>query len=239
MLLHYQEHLKELRNRVMYSLLFFLLFFLLGYCIRDIIILILISPITNNLSKLIFSKIITFNIFETFFISIKSAVLFSLFCSLPIFYYHIFSFLQPAIKKKWHKTFLFLTFTSATLLYLSIFIVYFIIVPNILFFMNYFQLLNMQITNFISLESYLRLLTTCTFAFSIIFQLPICCVCIVLCKIIKITTLYQIRKHMIISSFIVAGIIAPPDILSHIILACFMIVLYEITLFAIKQFIMK
>ena len=112
--------------------------------------------------------------------------------------------------------------------------VYELVLP--LAFMFFLSFQNFNPTNSLPIEleakigEYLDLVMQLIFAFGIAFQLPILLICLVKFGILSVDNLRKKRKYWIVIIFSVAAVITPPDVLSQILLALPMILLYEIAI---------
>lgn len=86
------------------------------------------------------------------------------------------------------------------------------------------------ITTHFKIGEYLTFVLIMTIAFGLAFQVPLVVVFLVGVGIVSATTLASYRKVAILGIVIIAGMIAPPDLMSHILLSGPMIVLFEIGL---------
>lgn len=232
MLKNYFLHLKELRKRSVKIIIFFFFSFVMGILMREKILYFICYPIIINSD---IYQITTLNIFESFNNIIKISALFALYLSSPYIYFNIYKFINPALNKSFQKIFLFLKILSLALFLLSIFFSIYLILPKTIIFLRSFEFVSISIEKKITLNSYLNFVLYITIAISIMFQFPIILLGLLLSKIVQIKTLRQYNKFIILGSFIISGIIAPPDIISHIVLSIVLIVLYKATIILAKS----
>jgi sec-independent protein translocase protein TatC len=91
----------------------------------------------------------------------------------------------------------------------------------------------------LSMKEYLSLATTFLFAFGLIFELPLVLIFLVKLGVISIEFLRKQRKYAILIIFIVAAILTPPDVVSQILMAIPMMILYEFSIIGAKIFVRK
>ena len=84
------------------------------------------------------------------------------------------------------------------------------------------------------ISEYLALIMKLIFAFGLCFELPVILLLLVKAGILTSDDLVNKRKYAILSAFIVAAILTPPDVISQVLLALPIIVLYEISILLSK-----
>ena len=116
--------------------------------------------------------------------------------------------------------------------------VYYIVIPLAWDFFISFQITGMDGSLPIELEprisEYLSLVMKLIFAFGICFELPVLLLLLTKSGIMTPQDLANKRKYAILISFIVAAILTPPDVISQVLLALPMIVLYEFSILLSK-----
>jgi sec-independent protein translocase protein TatC len=111
---------------------------------------------------------------------------------------------------------------------------YFVIAPiSMQFLANYSVSLN--VSNTISLESYIGFITSLVFAGGILFEMPIFVYFLAKAGIITDKNMRQYRKHAIIVILFLSALITPPDIASQVILSLPLLVLYELSILIAKN----
>ena len=236
-----QNHLKELRNRIVFSLGFLIAAFGICYFFSANIYEFLLEPfieISGDKSR----KLIYTSPSEAFTTYLKLSFICALFFSFPIFCAEFYLFLSPALYKKEKKNILSVIFLSSLLFLSGALFSYYFILPLTLKFFIGFESNNLQnITNLItiSLETkiseYLSFVTSLIFGFGIAFQLPILLIFLMRIGILSAATLKQKRKYWIILIFILSAALTPPDILSQASLALLLIALFEIAILFAKK----
>jgi len=96
-----------------------------------------------------------------------------------------------------------------------------------------------MITPMLSIGAYLGFCLKLLLVFGIVFQLPLVVIFLYSIGIVDIESLRSFRGYLVVSSFILAAVITPPDIFTQVVLALPLIILYELSLLAIKIFSRK
>lgn len=210
------EHLEEARTRIIKSLIFFIIISCLFYRFVPPILSELIKPV----GKVIF--IAPEDAFMVYF-----AVVFwgGLFLSSPFIFYQIWQFVSSGLRKREKRLVLMFWLWSMVLFITGCLFAYFSILPiGLKFFLKF---ATPAIKPMIALDKYVSFAGGLIFTFGIVFQTPL--VVIFLTKIGLITPeiLCKRRRETIVLIFIIAAILTPPDVISQVLLALPLLILYE------------
>ena len=153
--------------------------------------------------------------------------------SLPVGAYEIYAFSSPGLKAK-EKTLMLLGMTFGMLFFcIGVFFAYKVMMPFMLRFLIGFSD-TVDISASISIEEYVSFLLLIFVIFGVIFELPVISVILTALGIIKPDWLIKARKVMIVIIFFIAAIITPPDIISQIMVAIPIVLLYELSILLSK-----
>ncbi len=164
---------------------------------------------------------------------IWTSVVFGVILAFPYILFELWKFIKPALYDNEKKYGLLFIIVSSILFVLGILFGYFIITPlSVNFLGNYF--VTSEIQNNIDLSSYNSLVRTTVLANGIVFELPI--IIFFLAKMGLITDIFlrENRKYALILVLLLAAIITPPDIVSQIIVAIPLMILYEASIYIAK-----
>ena len=213
------EHLEELRNRIIKSLIFVIIASCLVYSSIGKILPHLVKPV---------GKLVFLAPQEAFLTNIKLAFFLGLFLALPFVLYHIWRFVSSGLKPRERKYCLIFGPFSFIFFLLGSSFGYFLIVPIGMGFLLEFA--NEYLVPMLSISKYVSFVGTLTFAFGLVFQLPL--VLLFLTKIGVVTPrfLSSHRKHAIVIIFIVSASLTPPDVVTQVLMAVPLILLYELGL---------
>lgn len=234
-----EEHLTELKNRLLKIFFLFTIFTIITFQFSWEIFNILASPLTK-LSKhpenfhFIYTKLT-----EGFMTELKISFISSLFLTSPVIFFQLYKFLEPGLYKNEKKVFLPYIFFPPILFIMGILIVYFIVMPITWKFFIGFQ--NIDIKNGVTvileakISEYIDLILELFIGFGLAFQLPILLIMLTKLGIINYTQLKKFRRYAIVLIFILAAILTPPDVFSQLILALPLVLLYEISILLCKK----
>lgn len=226
------EHLEELRQRLLKSILSIVLFTIGSYFISKQLMKILISPYPNKDEKLIFLAPT-----ENFMVHIKVALFAGILLSLPVIFYQLWKFIAPGLYKKEQKYVpMIVVFSTFSFLVGALFC-YFIIIPYGLNFLLNFN--NEQFQASIQIKEYLKFVTLLILVFGVIFELPLLSYFLTKMGIVTPEFLRTKRRYGIVTIFILAAVLTPPDVFTQACLAGPLILLYEISIWVSRMVVKK
>lgn len=236
-----QEHFKELRQRIIFSLIFFVMSFAVCYFFSEKIYQFLLQPFAEISSHHQNRKLIYTGLAEAFVTYIKLSFYSALFFSFPIFAAEIYLFLSPALYKSEKKNILFIFFFASFLFLGGAIFAYYFILPLALQFFSAFETqgftdISLPIQLETRISEYLNFVVNFLFGFGIAFQLPILLLFLIRLDFLSANDLRLKRRYWIVIIFVVSAILTPPDLLSQVSLAILLIILFEITILIGKNF---
>ena len=176
--------------------------------------------------------IITIGVAEAFVAQMRVSLVAGIILAAPIIFWRIWSFLRPALYPKERGVFLFTFFVVIVLFLSGVLFAYFLVLGLAI---NFFIVTGEDIaTPMISIEMYIGMLFNFVIPFGLAFEFPV--VIYVLHKLGMVTVkgLVKARKYVVFSMFLLATLITPPDLLSQILLAVPLCILYEISIMILK-----
>ena len=217
------EHLTELRSRLLKSIAVILIFSIGAYVFSER----LLSYLTVPVGDLVFLSPA-----EAFLTHIKVSVIFGILISLPIVFYQFWKFVLPALKKNEKKFFYILLPVSLLLFYAGILFCFFVVLPLGIRFLLDFG--GPELEPMISLGYYISFLLALLLPFGLIFELPLVLNLMVKLRILSVERIVSVRKYVIVLIFLVGAILTPPDIITQILLAFPLIILFEASILIAK-----
>lgn len=148
----------------------------------------------------------------------------------PYILYEFWRFISPGLKEKERKSSRGFIVIASILFFLGILFGYYLITPLSINFLGNYQV-SKEVFNDFDLDSYISLVRTSVLACGIVFELPI--IMYILTKIGLVTPeiLRKYRKFALIIVLILSAVITPPDIVSQIIVAIPILILYEVSIY--------
>jgi sec-independent protein translocase protein TatC len=225
---NWMPHLIALRQCVLQALASILIAFLcLVYWATDIFRL-FAYPLLAVLPK--GSNMIVTDIMGSFLIPMKVTFMAAFVVALPYVLHQFWSFIAPGLYQHEKRLILPLVISSYILFLTGMIFAYFIVFPSVFsFIVQYNAPLGVQMST--DINNYFNFAITTFLVFGLSFEVPIVVVMLITCDIIQRATLTRMRPYIIVGAFIFAAIVTPPDVLSQLLLAIPLCLLFELGLF--------
>ncbi|WDI78422.1 twin-arginine translocase subunit TatC [Candidatus Purcelliella pentastirinorum] len=218
------NHLIELRRKIINCIIIIITTFIILSYFSNYIYHIIAIPLIKLLPY--GTKMIAINIASPLFTPIKLTFIMSILITMPFNIYQIWKFIAPALYKKEKKIIKPLIFFSFVLFYSGIVFTYYVIMPILFLFLT--KTVPNEILITADISNYLDFIMKLFITFGISFEIPILILLLCIIKVINTNILKNNRSYILIITFIISMLITPPDILSQIILALPMYILFEI-----------
>jgi sec-independent protein translocase protein TatC len=219
------SHLVELRDRLIKSLIVVAILFGVCFYFAPLILKFLSLPLYESLPK--GTKPIFTDQAGAFFTLTKIAFLTALLASMPWVLYQAWAFVAPGLYEHEKKFALPLIASSVFFLCLGIAFAYYFVLPAAYkFFFSFAKDTGADVLQ--DLQKYWDFTLSIFFGFGLTFEVPV--VEMLLVKLGMVTTqqLREARRFVIVGAFVVAAVLTPPDVLSQLMLAIPLCILYEL-----------
>jgi sec-independent protein translocase protein TatC len=220
------SHLIELRSRVVKSCAAVLVVFLCLMPFAAHIFDLLASPMLHALPA--GSKMIATGVITPFLIPIKVTMLAALIIALPWVLYQMWAFVAPGLYTHEKRLIAPLVISSSLLFIAGVAFCYFFVFGVVFPFINNFAPKSVSVAP--DIDSYVDFVLTMFLAFGITFEVPIIVIVLVRMGLVPLAKLKQIRPYVVVGAFVVAAVVTPPDIMSQLMLAVPLCLLYEVGL---------
>lgn len=225
------DHLVELRSRLLKSLIALGLAFAVCFYFAKPIFSFLVQPlVAAGQGKVIYTQL-----FEAFFVELKVALFAAFMLAFPVIANQLWRFVAPGLYGQEKRALLPFLLATPLLFILGAATAYYGTIPIALKFLLQYQgdLGGIQQEALPSVGNYLSFIMHFILAFGIAFLLPILLMLLERSGIVTRAQLVGARRYMIVAAFAVAAVFTPPDIVSQLMLAIPLVLLYEISLVAI------
>ena len=228
------DHLIELRSRLLKCVYALFLTGAVCFYFSEQLFAILVHPLKEAFGdgggRLVYTKL-----YEAFFVQVKIAV-FGAFClSFPVIANQLWAFVAPGLYAKEKKALLPFIIATPFLFAMGASLAYFVVMPTAFHFFLAFQgnSSGLSVEALPSADAYLGLVMQFILAFGISFLMPVLLMLLNRAGFVTRTQLIGLRRYMIVAAFILAAVLTPPDVVSQLMLAIPLLLLYEITIVAI------
>jgi len=222
------SHLVELRDRLLRALAAFGVVLLVLVPFASELYDLLASPMMRALPE--GSKMIATGVITPFLVPIKVAMMVAFVVTLPYTLYQAWSFVAPGLYQHEKQLVLPLVVASTLLFMVGIAFCYFFVFNTVFHFIH--QIAPKSISVAPDIENYLNFVLTMFLAFGLTFETPIVVVMLTRMGIVTIEQLREARSYFIVGAFVVAAVVTPPDVVSQLLLAIPMCLLFELGLIA-------
>ena len=173
---------------------------------------------------------------EFFFTKLKLSMFGAVFLTFPILAWQLYRFVAPGLYRRERKAFLPFLLAAPVLFVMGASLVYFIMLPFVLWFSLSQQIVSptIQVQLLPKVSDYLSLVMQLLLAFGLCFQLPVVLSLAGLANLVQADTLAKGRRYAFVAIIVVAALVTPPDMISPFLLAGPIYLLYEISIWCVR-----
>lgn len=234
------DHLNELRSRLIWALVALSVATIGCFFIALDIYELLLEPFARMAQEIRGTKLdfIYTAPMEFFFAKLKLALFGGLFVAFPFLAYQVYAFVAPGLYKNERGAFWPYLVLAPVLFTAGASFVYFVMLPMLARFTVGMELTDSEVANITMLPrvaDYLSLVMALMLAFGISFQLPLIMALLGKIGIVSSKALSSGRKFAVVGILAFAAVFTPPDMISQILLAAPVLLLYEIGILSVKM----
>lgn len=228
------SHLIELRDRLLRSVVAVVVVFACLLPWAGDIYDILAHPMMQALPE--GTRMIATGVVTPFFVPMKVTLLVAFVIALPFVLYQAWAFIAPGLYAHEKRLGLPLVVGSTILFLAGMAFCYFFVFGTVFKFITTFA--PKSITPAPDIEQYLAFVMSMFLAFGITFEVPVFVILLTKMGIVDVAKLKEARPYVIVGAFVVAAVVTPPDVVSQLMLAIPMCLLYELGIF-LARFVTK
>ncbi len=200
--------------------------FILCWAFVDPIFNLLLDPLLAILPKGTHAQYTTLP--EAFFTRMYIAFVAGIFVASPLIFYQIWAFIAPGLYDEEKRFIVPIALLSAIFFMAGAAFCYFIVFPFAFSFFVSFSTPEIMVTPKVS--DYLSFVLKLLFAFGLIFEMPIFAFFLARMGILTAAMMRSARRYAVVVIFILAAVLTPPDVFSQLLMACPMLLLYELSI---------
>ena len=224
------DHLIELRTRLLRAVAGLVLVFVCLLPFANRLYALLAQPLLEKLPK--GGQLIATEVASPFFAPIKLTFFVALVVCMPWLLYQLWAFVAPGLYRREKKLALPLLGSSLLLFYAGCAFAYFVVLPSVFTFLN--KVTPAGVAMMTDITAYLDFVLVVFLAFGASFELPVALVILVLLGWVTPAQLREWRGYAVVGIFVIAALITPPDVISQLLLAVPMMLLYEAGIIAAR-----
>jgi len=242
-----KPHLTELRKRLGISVASLIVMFFVMFYFHEAILNWMVEPLNQALIEVgkktiqsgdainhaIEGKVTTSQIGGAFFVALKVSFFAAILGALPIILSQIWAFIAPALYANEKKMIIPFVFGGTSMFAIGVLFAYYIVTPFGFDFLITFG--SFKFTPLINIEDYVGFFTKIMFGFGIAFELPIFAYFLALLGMVNDRQMKDFFKYAVIIIFIVAAMLTPPDVLTQLLMAGPLIILYGLSILIVKM----
>ncbi|MDC8014223.1 twin-arginine translocase subunit TatC [Tahibacter soli] len=224
------SHLIELRERLLKALVAVGIVLLALLPFANKLYGVLAEPLLRNLPA--GGQLVAIEVASPFFTPLKLAFFTALVVAMPAVLYQLWAFVAPGLYRHEKRLAMPILASSVFLFYLGCAFAYFLVLPTVFAFLA--KITPQGVAMMTDISKYLDFVLVIFFAFGLCFEVPVAVVILVALGWVTPKQLVEARGYVIVGAFVVAAVLTPPDVVSQILLAVPMCVLYEVGVVAAR-----
>jgi len=222
------SHLIELRTRLLRAIIMVVVVFVCLFPFAKELYALLAQPLLASLPK--GGQMIATDVTTPFFVPMKVAMMTAFLISLPYVLYQVWAFVAPGLYSHEKRLAAPLVAVSTVLFLCGMAFAYFLVFPVIFGFIS--SVAPEGVAVMTDINKYLDFALTLFLAFGITFEVPVVVIVLVKMGVVSVEKLRAIRSYVIVGAFVIGAIFTPPDVVSQIMLAVPLWLLYEVGIVA-------
>lgn len=218
------SHLVELRDRLLRAILAIVIVFVCLFPWAKELYSLLAQPLLSSLPQ--GGQMIATDVVGVFLVPMKVALMVAFVVALPYVLYQAWAFIAPGLYSHERRLILPLVIASTGLFLAGMSFAYLFVFPVVFKFMA--SIAPEGVAWMTDIEKYLSFVLTMFVAFGVTFEVPVIVIVLVRTGIVSVQKLREVRPYVIVGAFVIGAVLTPPDVLSQLMLAVPLWVLYEL-----------
>ena len=226
--LPFLAHLIELRERLLKAVAAVGVLFLAGIPFANRIYALLAQPLLDKMPA--GTKMIAIEVASPFLTPLKLTFFAALVVAMPFVLYQAWAFVAPGLYRHEKRLAVPLLVSAVALFYTGCAFAYFLVLPAVFGFLQAVAPVGVAVMT--DITQYLDFVLVLFLAFGLCFEVPVAGVILVLLGWVTPAQLRESRSYVIVGAYVIAAVMTPPDVVSQLLLAIPMCILYELGILA-------
>ena len=235
------DHLDELRSRIIKMLLAVVAMSVIAFLLKDPLFRMVLAPSNGGFVTYRILGVPDFSIHlintgltEQFMVHMRTSLYMGLLAASPYIIYELFCFVAPGLYAHERRYAMWLVGSSYVMFILGTLLNYFLVFPLTVRFLGTYQV-SPNVTNMLTLQSYIDTLISMSFLMGVLFELPVVCWLMGRMGIINSRMMSTYRRHAIVAILVLAAIVTPTtDVFTLFVVALPIWMLYELSVLIVK-----
>jgi sec-independent protein translocase protein TatC len=224
------SHLVELRNRLLRSIIVVVLVFLALFPFANRLYLILAQPLLAHLPS--GTQMVAIDVVTPFLTPLKLSFFCAVFLAMPYLLYQAWAFVAPGLYRNEKRLAAPILVSAVLLFYVGCAFAFFVVMPMVFGFLT--ATVPDGVAMMTDISRYLDFALVMFLVFGLCFEVPVATVIIAVLGIATPEQMREARGYVIVGAFVIAAVVTPPDVISQIMLAVPMCLLFEVGLVAAR-----
>jgi len=227
-----KPHLADLQKRLIIISITLIVMFFVCFSFYEPILKWILAPVEAALPA--GSKMIAIELGETFFTAMMVSIFAAFFASLPIIFWQLWLFLAPGLYSNEKKILIPFVVGATVMFAMGAIFSYYIVVPLGFAFLVEFGSTVVSVTP--SIGAYVSFFIKIVFGFGIAFELPVITFFLAVIGLVNDKMMKEFFRYAVVMIFIIAAVLTPPDVVSQMLMAIPLLILYGISIFIAQIF---
>lgn len=235
------DHLDELRSRIIKMLLAVVAMSVIAFLLKEPLFRMVLAPSNGGFVTYRILGVPDFSIHlintgltEQFMVHMRTSLYMGLLAASPYIIYELFCFVAPGLYAHERRYAMWLVGSSYVMFILGTLLNYFLVFPLTVRFLGTYQV-SPNVTNMLTLQSYIDTLISMSFLMGVLFELPVVCWLMGRMGIINSRMMSTYRRHAIVAILVLAAIVTPTtDVFTLFVVALPIWMLYELSALIVK-----
>lgn len=235
------DHLDELRSRIIRVLLIVVVSTVVAFLLKEPLFNVVLAPRSSEFVSYRLLGVSAFSIHlintgltEQFMVHMRTSLYMGVLLASPYIIYEMFRFVSPGLYDNERRYALWIVGSAYVMFILGTLLNYFLVFPLTVRFLGTYQV-NADVTNMLTLQSYIDTLISMSFLMGVLFELPVVCWLLGRMGIINAQMMGAYRRHAIVAILVLAAIVTPTtDVFTLFVVALPIWILYELSVLIVK-----